>query len=137
MCAKLFQLCLTLSNPMEPSVSSVHGIFQARTLEWVAMPSSRGSSRSRVRTRVSSSLLHCQASSLSLAPPGKPRETWIRPNSGNGVEIIVGRTVPQHWEQAGLRRGEPSQGSDMSPGLICCVAQPGCSALSSNLGFYS
>ena len=135
--AKLLQLCLTLANPMKPSVSSVHGIFQARILEWVAMPSSRGSSRPRVRTRVSLSLLHWQASSLSLAPIGKLRQTWIRPNSGNGVEIIVGRTVPQHWEQAGLGRGESSQGSDMAAGLICCVAQPGCSVLSCSLGSYS
>ena len=33
--------------------ASVHGILQARILEWVAMPSSRGSSRSRDRTCVS------------------------------------------------------------------------------------
>jgi len=33
------QLCLTLSNPMDCSLpgSSVHGIFQARVLEWVAI----------------------------------------------------------------------------------------------------
>ena len=36
------QLCLTLCNPMD---SSVHGILQARILEWVAMPSSRESSQ--------------------------------------------------------------------------------------------
>ena len=36
-----------------PPGSSVHGILQARTLEWVAMPSSRGSSRPRDQTRVS------------------------------------------------------------------------------------
>ena len=33
--------------------SSVHGIFQARILEWIAVPSSRGSSQPRDRTRVS------------------------------------------------------------------------------------
>ena len=38
-----------------PPGSSVHGILQARMLEWVAMPSSRGSSRPRDRTRVSCS----------------------------------------------------------------------------------
>ena len=34
------QLCLTLCNPMaySPPGSSVHGIFQARVLEWVAVP---------------------------------------------------------------------------------------------------
>ena len=39
--AKLLQLCLTLRNPMYHSLpgSSVHGILQVRTLEWVAMPS--------------------------------------------------------------------------------------------------
>ena len=40
------QLCLTLCDHMDcsPLGSSVHGILQARTLEWVAIPSSRGSS---------------------------------------------------------------------------------------------
>ena len=39
------QLCLTLCNPMDCSLpgSSVHGLFQARIPEWVAMSSSRGS----------------------------------------------------------------------------------------------
>ena len=38
------QLCPTLCNPMDcsPPGFSVHGILQARILEWVAMPSSRG-----------------------------------------------------------------------------------------------
>ena len=42
----LLQLCLTLCDPMDCGSpgSSVHGILQARILEWVAMPSSRGSS---------------------------------------------------------------------------------------------
>ena len=41
------QLCLTLCNPMDysPLGSSVHRILQARILEWVAIPSSRGSSQ--------------------------------------------------------------------------------------------
>ena len=48
-CAKLLQLCSTLCDPMDcsPPGSSVHGILQARMLEWVAMPSSRGSSQPR------------------------------------------------------------------------------------------
>ena len=43
------------SWPMDcsPPGSSVHGILQARTLEWVAMPSSRGSSQLRGQTQVS------------------------------------------------------------------------------------
>ena len=73
-CAKLFQSCLTLCNPVDcsPAGSSIDGILQARILEWVAMPSSRGSSQSRGRTHVSYIYLHRQAGPLSLAPPGKP-----------------------------------------------------------------
>ena len=49
------QLCLTLGDPMDcsPPDSWVHGILQARRLEWVAMPSSGGSSQPRDGTRVS------------------------------------------------------------------------------------
>ena len=56
MCA-VSQSCLTLCNPMDcsPPGSSVHGISQARVLEWAAMPTSRGSSRPRDRTCVSCS----------------------------------------------------------------------------------
>ena len=44
--AQSLQSCLTLWDSMDcsPSGSSVHGILQARILEWVARPSSRGSS---------------------------------------------------------------------------------------------
>ena len=46
------QSCPTLCNPMDysPPGSSIHGIFQARILEWVATSSSRGSSRPRDQT---------------------------------------------------------------------------------------
>ena len=42
-CVKSLQSCPTLCHPMghSPSGSSVHGIFQARILEWVVMSSSR------------------------------------------------------------------------------------------------
>ena len=45
-CVKLLQSFLTLCNPMDlsPPRSSVHGIFQTIILEWVDMPSSKGSS---------------------------------------------------------------------------------------------
>ena len=49
------QLCSTLCDPMDcsPPGSSVHGILQARVLEWVAIAFSRGSSWPRDRTLVS------------------------------------------------------------------------------------
>ena len=48
-CAKSLQSCPTLCESMNcsPPGSSVDGILQARILEWVAVPSSRGSSRPR------------------------------------------------------------------------------------------
>ena len=48
--------------------SSVHGILQARILEWVAIPFSRGSSQPRSQT----GLLHWQTDSLPSEPLGKP-----------------------------------------------------------------
>ena len=53
--AVLSWLSLALCNPMDcsPPGSSVHGILQARILEWVAISSSRGSSQPRDRTQVS------------------------------------------------------------------------------------
>ena len=46
-CVCVGQLCLTLCDPMDHSLtgSSFHGILQARILEWVAIPFSRGSSQ--------------------------------------------------------------------------------------------
>ena len=48
-CVLVSQLCPTLCDPMDcsPPVSSVHGILQARILEWVAISFSRGSSPPR------------------------------------------------------------------------------------------
>ena len=47
---KVVQLCPTLCNPVD---YTVHGILQARILEWVAFPFSRGSSQPRDQTQVS------------------------------------------------------------------------------------
>ena len=49
------QLCSTLCDPTDysPLGSSVHGIFQARILEWVAISYSKGSSPPRDQTGVS------------------------------------------------------------------------------------
>ena len=49
------QLCPTLCDPMDCSLpgSSVHGIFQAIVLEWIAISFSRGSSQPRDRTQIS------------------------------------------------------------------------------------
>ena len=53
--SEIVQLCWTLCDPMDCSLpgSSLHGILQARVLEWVAISFSRGSSWPRDRTLVS------------------------------------------------------------------------------------
>ena len=67
------QLCPTLYNPMDSSssVSSVHGIFQAKILEWVAISFSRGFSQLRDQTCATYTAGRC----FSTEPPGKPR--WV------------------------------------------------------------
>ena len=70
------QSCLTLCNSMDyiPSQSSVHGILQARILEWVAIPFSRGTSQPRDWTHIS-----CTAGRFfTTEPPGKPNSFWNR-----------------------------------------------------------
>ena len=85
MCAYVLNhLCLTLCGPMDCSTlgSSVHGILQAKILEWVAVPSFRGSSGDLPNLEIEAvsltSNLHWQAGSLLLAPYGKPisEATW-------------------------------------------------------------
>ena len=58
---KVAQSSLTLCNPMD---YTVHGILQARILEWVAFPFSKRSSKPRDPA--------LQADSLPAEPPGKP-----------------------------------------------------------------
>ena len=55
LCAKSLQLCSTLCDPVDCSLpgSCVHRILQARILDWVAVPSSGGSSQPRKRTGIS------------------------------------------------------------------------------------
>ena len=47
------QSCLTFCDPMDPPSSSVHGILQARILEWVAVPFAKRSSQLGDLTQVS------------------------------------------------------------------------------------
>ena len=53
LCVLVPQLCLTLCRLMDcsPPGSSAHGVLQARILEWVTIPFSRGSSQPRDETR--------------------------------------------------------------------------------------
>ena len=85
LCVLVAQSCLTPCNPMDwsPPGSSVHGILQARILEWVAISFSRGSSQPRNGLPFPSQgdlpspgIKHgspaLQADSLPSEPPGAP-----------------------------------------------------------------
>ena len=84
-CAKSLQSYLILCDPMDgsPPGSSVHGILQARILEWVAVPSSRTAFQPRDQTPHLLCLLHWQMGPLPLVPPGKLRISYnLNPTDG-------------------------------------------------------
>ena len=72
-CAKSLQLCPTFCDPMDYSLpgSSAHGIFQASTLEWVAISFSKGIPKPRDRTHVFYVTCIGRRVLLPLAPSGK------------------------------------------------------------------
>ena len=126
-CAVLYlvaQSCLTLCDPMDCSLpgSSVHGILQARVLEWVAMPSSRVSSQPRDRTQVSHiafftiwatrEVFSGAASGTELTCQcGRCKETWVwslgwEDPLEEGIAIhssILAWRVPRTEEPGGLQ----------------------------------
>ena len=63
---KVAQSCPTFCDPMD---YTVHEIFQARILEWVALPFPKRSSQPRTPT--------LQVDSLPAEPPGKPKNTGV------------------------------------------------------------
>ena len=71
--SEVTQSCPTLCDPMDCSLpgSSVHGIFQARILEWAAISFSKGSSQPRDQTQVSCIVGRCF---YHLSHQGSPRE---------------------------------------------------------------
>ena len=90
------QLCLTLCDPMDcsPPGFSIHGILQARILEWVAIPFSRGSSRPRDWTWVS----HIAArffTSWATGEAWKPRLFCLGPHLLFWLQLSTGHPYPQ------------------------------------------
>ena len=74
---------------------NVHGILQPRILECVAIPFSRRSSWPRDPMHISLSFLHLQASSLPLAPSGKPSNgPWLR-------NRFISKTKEKQWNKTG------------------------------------
>ena len=67
---KVSQLCPTLCDPTD---YTVHGILQARILEWVAFPFSRASSHPGIEPRSPA----LRADTLPAEPQGKPKNTGV------------------------------------------------------------
>ena len=116
------QLCLTLCDPMDcsPPGSSVHGILQARILEWIAMPSSRGPSRARDWTRIS--CVSCIADGFFMH-----RVTWeAQPNKWiNRLKIyIAGNSLALQWlgphTLTAEGAGSISSRGTKTPQVACC-----------------
>ena len=105
--AKSLQLCLILWDPMNCSQAPLSmGILQARILEWIAMPSSRGLPNPGIEPGLSC-LLHWKAGSLPLASPGKPAQ-WkgscgkcqVARYQEGPVEEAQGPPLPAHAGEA-------------------------------------
>ena len=90
------QLCLTLCDPVDcsPPGSSVHGTLQVRILQWVAMPSSRGSSQPRDWTCISMSPASAgglfTTSATWEAPENSNRDSSTKP----GIKLPYDLTIP-------------------------------------------
>ena len=115
MCAQSLQSSPTLCDPMDwnPPGSSVHGILQGN-LEWVAMPSSRGSSRPR--DPMQASCVSCTAGGFLIAEPPEHKVCWINPTLANTPQSQRGwvdgsRTAAaQTWDTSQqLMPGLPTQ----------------------------
>ena len=94
---KVAQSCPTLCNPMD---YTVHGILQARILEWVAFPFSRASSQPRNEPRSPA----FWADSLPAEPPGEPK------NPGVGNLTLLQRIFPTQESN-----GSPALQADSLP----------------------
>ena len=92
-----------LCNPMDcnPPGSSVHGILQARIWEWVAMPSSTGSSWPRDQTRISYMPPALAGGLITTEPAGKPvvstriLDIWPPRAVGLGQHYFHGLGLPR------------------------------------------
>ena len=100
------QSCLALCSPLDcsPPSSSVHGIFQARVLQWVAIPFSRGSSRPRDQTCISSD--SCTAGGFFTAePPGEVPDYLLGNISSLYLFMGAMKNLSRGWKSLPQRYG--------------------------------
>ena len=91
--SEIYQSCLTLCDLLD---YTVHGILQARILEWVAIPFSRDLPNPGIEPR--STIL--QVDYLPAEPPGKPK------NTGEGSLSLLQRSSwPRNWTRVSCIAG--------------------------------
>ena len=120
-CAKLLQLCPTLCAPMDcsPPGSSVHRILQARILEWVARPSSRGIFQTQGLNPHLSMSPALQEGSLPLAPAGKPCDLSL------GWRLRFWLLAPGGAEKGAREAAQEPQVPPEIFALVCkCLQEP-------------
>ena len=115
---KVSQSCLTLCNPMD---YTVHGILQARILEWISFPFSRGSSQPGIEPR--SPVL--KSDFLPVAPPGKLKERGVmKSQDSNSVTVLKAVRTSGHLKkkenlkQKWNRTAEPNSVSVPHTGIV-------------------
>ena len=98
--SEVAQSCLTPCDPMDGSLpgSSIHGMFQARVLEWAAISFSRGSSRPSDQTWV---VPHCRQT-LPPEPLGKLKPQVKKCKVPGAGLMVEGPLVPRSMELPGL-----------------------------------
>ena len=126
--AKLLQSCPNLCDPVDYSsaCSSVHGILQARKLEWVAMPSSRRSSLPSLLR-----LLHWQASSFTTSITWEVHIIPLDvPDGSNGKESACNAgdldSIPGSGRAPGEGQGNPLKHSRLENPMdrgVWCIQQ--------------
>ena len=85
---KWSESCSVMSDSLQPMDYGVHGILQARILEWVAIPFSRGSSQPEIKPGSPT----WQADSLPADPSGKPKSTGV-----GGLSLLQWISLTQEW----------------------------------------
>ena len=118
---KAAQSCPTVCDTMG---YTVHGILQARILEWVAIPFSRGSSQSRYLPNlgIKPGSPALQVDSLPDKPQGKPKDRlypWVRKISWRRAGPIT-REQTQKLIAECLMPGAMGMGLSRIQGLIIC-----------------
>ena len=109
------QLCVTLCDPMDcnPSGSSLHGMLQARILEWLATSCSKGIFPTQGWNL---GLLHCRQILYRMSHQGSPKCLYM---GQIFTTVSIYKNLYHHWLNGHEFEWTPGVG-DGQGGLVCC-----------------